>query len=360
MVSSTRTDVSFVGGTTTLSRWANGPQLSASWKDARVRLVVYGAGAIGGVLGGRCREYGAEVVLIARGEHLRAINERGLVVQSPDGAVTLQVRAVGAPSDVRFGSGDVVVLAMKSQDTRAALDALREVVPPETPIVCAQNGVANERSALRVFPNVYGMCVMCPASHLEPGVVQASSSPITGLMDVGRWPSGTDQVSHALASVLTASTFSSVSRNDIARWKWGKLLLNLGNAVEALCGHDPDGVQLVELARAEGVACLEAAGIESISPEEDSTRRDGKLTPRPIAGSRRGGGSTWQSLTRSLGSVETDYLTGEVVLLGRLFGIPTPVNELLQRLVNDAARRRVPPGSSSANELLGLLDASTR
>jgi 2-dehydropantoate 2-reductase len=352
-------DDSFFGGAT-LARAVHGPRRTGSWKDARVRLVVYGAGAIGGVLGARCHEHGTEVVLIARGDHLRAIKADGLTVESPDGSVTLQIPAVAAPDEVRFSPGDVVVLAMKSQDTVPALEALRHVAPTGTPIVCAQNGVANERSALRRFPNVYGMCVMCPAAHLEPGVVQASSSPITGLMDVGRWPSGTDEVADTLAAMLSAATFSSVSRHDIARWKWGKLLLNLGNAVEALCGHDPDGVELVERARAEGVACLESAGIEFVGPEEDSTRRDGMLTPRPIAGARRGGGSTWQSLTRSLGSVETDYLTGEIVLLGRLVGVPTPVNELLQELVNDAARRRVPPGSRSADELLGLLSTRTR
>ena len=321
-----------------------------------MRLIVFGAGAIGGVLGGRCFEHGADVVLIARGDHLRALKTKGLTIESPDGVVTLEVPAIEA-GELRPEPGDVVVLAMKSQDTMTALETLRDVVPMETPIVCAQNGVANERSALRRFRNVYGMCVMCPATHLEPGVVQASSSPITGLMDLGRWPSGTDELADSLSSVMSSATFSSVSRPDIARWKWGKLLLNLGNAVEALCGHDPDGAKLVDLAHSEGVACLSAAGIEFVGPDEDAARRHGMLTTRPINGARRGGGSTWQSLTRSLGSVETDYLTGEIVLLGRLVGVPTPVNELLQELVNDAARRRVPPGSRSASDVLRLADA---
>jgi 2-dehydropantoate 2-reductase len=320
-----------------------------------VRLIVYGAGAIGGVLGARCHQHGTDVVLIARGDHLEAIRERGLTFESADESITLQIPVVGSPEEIRFAPGDVVVLAMKSQDTGAALDALRPLVPVAVPIVCAQNGVANERAALRLFPNVYGMCVMCPATHLEPGVVQAASTPVTGLMDVGRWPSGADELSDTLAATLTASSFSSVSREDIDRWKWGKLLLNLGNAVEALCGRDPESTRLVELARNEGVACLEAAGIEFVGPDEDAARRDGTLTPKPIAGARRGGGSTWQSLTRSLGSVETDYLTGEIVLIGRLSGIATPVNELLQRLVNEAARAHTAPGMRSAAEVLQLL-----
>jgi 2-dehydropantoate 2-reductase len=326
-------------------------------EDAGVRVVVYGAGAVGGVLGARCFQHGTDVVLIARGPHLEAIRERGLTLQVPDETVTLRIPAVASPSELTFGEEDVVVLAMKSQDTLSALEALRIAAPRTVPIVCAQNGVVNERLALRRFPNVYGLCVMCPATHLEPGVVQASSTPVTGLMDLGRWPSGTDDVADALARLLSASTFSSESRDDIQRWKWGKLLMNLGNAVEAICGHDEEGLELVARSREEGVACLAAAGIAFVDGEEEAARRSGLLTPRPIAGARRGGGSTWQSLTRSLGSVETDYLTGEIVLLGRLHGVATPVNELLQELVVDMARDHEPPGTRSATAVLELLAA---
>lgn len=320
-----------------------------------MRLIVLGAGAIGGAIAARVAIAGGDVAVVARGAHLDAIRAGGLRLETPEESFVVPLAAAADPSELRIDDDDVVLLAVKSQDTAAALDGLRACAPESTPIVCAQNGVANEAMALRRFPFVYGMCVMCPATHLEPGVVQASSTPVTGLMDVGRWPSGTDELSDALAATLSASSFSSVSRDDISRWKWGKLLLNLGNAVEALCGRDPQSAQLVELARNEGVACLEAAGVEFVGPDEDAARREGILTPKPIAGTRRGGGSTWQSLTRSLGSVETDYLTGEVVLLGRLCGVATPVSELLQRLVYDAARAHTPPGSRSAAEVLELL-----
>ncbi len=317
-----------------------------------MRLVVYGAGAIGGVIGGRCAQAGHDAVLIARGAHLEAIRADGLVVQSPDGSATVPIEAVRHPSELAIGAGDVVVLAMKSQDTVAALDELRAAAPVEVPVVCAQNGVANERAALRRFPNVYGMCVLCPATHLSPGVVQASSSPVSGLLDVGRWPGGIDGLAEALAATLSDSTFSSFPRPDIARWKWGKLLLNLGNAVEATCGHAEDTAVLLERVRDEGIACLAAAGIDAVGQDEDAARRAGLLTARPIGGERRGGGSTWQSLSRGLGSVETDYLTGEIVLLGRLHGVPTPVNAVLQVLADEMARRREPPGSRTVSEVL--------
>ncbi len=324
-----------------------------------MRFVVYGAGAIGGVLGGRLAEHGADVTLIARGPHLEAIRERGLTIESPDATVTVRVPAVASPAAATIGEDNVVVLAMKSQGTVEALKALAECAPASTRVVCAQNGVDNERSALRHFEHVYGLCVMCPASHLDPGVVQASSSPVTGLMDVGRWPRGRDEVADGIALALSSATFSSVSREDIPRWKWGKLLMNLGNAVEAVFRPDEAARELVQRARAEGVACLVAAGIDYVGTDEDAARRGGLLTPRPIGERRRGGGSTWQSLTRSAGEVETDYLTGEIVLLGRLVGVATPDNERLQALANELARLHEPPASRSADEVLAGLWRTT-
>ena len=74
-----------------------------------------------------------------------------------------------------------------------------------------------------------------------------------------------------------------------------------------------------------------------------------------INGNERGGGSSWQSLTRGTGSIEADYLNGEIVLLGREFGVPTPVNEVLQRLANRAASDRRAPGGLTPTEVLALV-----
>lgn len=321
-----------------------------------MRVIVYGAGAIGGAIGSRLFQHGFDVVLVARGAHLDQIRAHGLTLQTPLESVTLAVPAVGTIGEISPRDDDVVVLAVKSQDTIVALEAIGASVPSSTPIVCAQNGVENERVALRRFSRVYAMCVMCPATHLEAGIVQASSAPVTGLLDIGCWPTGVDGVANEVAAALADSTFSSIARSDIARWKYGKLLMNLGNAVEALCGRDDPGAgELVQRAHAEGVECLRAAGIDFVDADEDAARRAGLLTPHPIAGVRRGGGSTWQSLSRRTGSIETDYLTGEVVLLGRLHSVPTPANEVLQRLVAEMARARALPGTMRAAEVLAQL-----
>jgi len=322
-----------------------------------MRFVVYGAGAIGGAIGGRLFEHGHDVVLIARGAHYEALLDDGLRLFDPDREVTLPVPVVDRPSQLALSGDDVVFLAMKTQDTAGALGALTEIAPADLAIVCAQNGVANERMALRHFAHVYAMCVMCPAQHLEPGVVEASSAPVTGLLDLGCYPKGIDDRGSAIAAALEHSTFESIPRADIMRWKYTKLLMNLGNAVEALCGNDGGerAAELARRARSEGAGVLRAAGIDAATREQDRERRGTRMHVRPIAGAPRSGGSSWQSLQRRTGSIETDYLNGEIVLLGRLHGIATPVNELLQHRAADAARLHLPPGSTTADELLAQL-----
>jgi 2-dehydropantoate 2-reductase len=323
-----------------------------------MRFVVYGAGAVGGVLGGRLAQHGHDVVLIARGAHHDAIRDRGLRVESPDGSVTLSIPVVDNPAALDRGTEDVVLLCMKSQDTEPALVALEAMASPELPVVCVQNGVANERAALRIFANVYGVCVMCPAVHEEPGVVEVNVSPISGILDIGRYPHGVDTLASTLARAFGASTFTAEPRPDIMRWKYAKLLNNLGNAIDALCGPDGRGSELSQRARAEGEACLDAARIARASREEDSARRGNLLQWGGSASRSRPGSSSWQSLARGLGSIEADYLNGEIVLLGRLHEVPTPVNEVLRRLANEAARERWAPGSLDPEAVIRMVPGS--
>jgi 2-dehydropantoate 2-reductase len=324
------------------------------------RTIVFGLGAIGGVIAARLVLSQHSVVGIARGAHGEAVRDHGLTLEAPDGAATVELRVVDHPSRLTFGGDDVVVLAVKSHQTDVAIEALRAAAPPSTPIVCAQNGVDNERRCLRSFARVYGVTVMCPAVHLSPGVVQAYSSPVPGLLDIGRAPSGLDEVAHRVRDEFESAGFGSIARDDIMRWKYAKLLMNLTNAIEAVCGPDARGGPLAGRLRDEGVACLAAAGIDVASEREDAERRGDLLQLHPINGERRGGGSTWQSVQRGTGSVETDFLNGEIVMLGRLHGVPTPANALLQRHAREVAVNGLPPGSIPQEQVLAELDMATQ
>ncbi len=107
--------------------------------------------------------------------------------------------------------------------------------------------------------------------------------------------------------------------------------------------------------RAEGEAVLNAAGIAYNTEAERQAVQGDRAQLQRIEGVDRLGGSTWQSLTRGAGSVEADYLNGEIALLGRLHGTPTPINDLLQRLVNEFARDRRKPGDLSPGQLRAML-----
>jgi len=325
-----------------------------------VRFTIYGAGAIGGVIGARLFQSGQDVRLIARGRHAEIIDRAGLRLRSPEGDVTLPIPVVDGGSGLAgcpFGPDEVVVLAVKSDATVDAIDRLAEAAPPSIAVVCAQNGVENERVALRSFGAVQAMCVMMPAEHVEPGVVVAYASPLPGLLDVGRYPSGVDDDSYEVADALTGAGFASVPRADIMAWKYNKLLMNLGNVLEAACGRDGAVREIASRARREARACFAAAGIVATPTDEERARRGDLLQIGQIDGAERGGGSTWQSVMRSTGRVETEYLNGEIVLLGRLHDVPTPVNEFLVHLGRDLVATGAAAGSVDAHELLARLDS---
>ncbi len=311
-----------------------------------MRFVIYGAGTIGGTIGARLHEAGQSVVLIARGSHLQALRRDGLELQTPEGTGRARIPAAGSPREAEIDDGDVVLLTMKTQDTAAALSELQVAADPAVAVVCAQNGVENERVALRRFSRVYGLCVYLPAQHLQPGVVQAFAGPTLGVLDLGRFPGGVDECAEAVAAALRGAGFASEARPDIMRWKHEKLLANLGNAVEVLFGPDARGDDVHERARAEALACYAAAGIDFAGNAEVAERRTALPPLRPVAGQAHAGGSSWQSVARGSGSIETDYLNGEIALLGRTHGVPTPVNAALALTAARMAHERAQPGSA--------------
>ena len=186
---------------------------------------------------------------------------------------------VGTVEDVR--DGDVVILAVKSQDTVAALDSLagRDVT-----IVCAQNGVANEVEALRRFERVYGVFVWLPAQHLEPGVVQVYSR--AGARRAGRraLPGGRGRDRRRRwRAAFTEAGCDGVVSEDVMRLKRGKLLGNLINGIQVVIGDGEEAERLHEQAMAEARACFEAAGLDY----EPDTRALGATHVATAPGPRR-------------------------------------------------------------------------
>ena len=318
-----------------------------------MRYVVYGAGAVGGVIGGHLHLAGLPVTLVARGAHLAAIRAHGLVLDAGDGRHTIDAPATHTAAEVEWSDDTVVILAVKSHQASVALADLRAHAPAGTAIVCATNGIATETAALRLFARTYAVCVMLPSSHLEPGVVVAGCHPTPAILDIGRIPGGTDETTAAVAADFAAAGIASVERDDIMGWKRRKLLMNLGNGVDASFAQGDAADELAERAQAEGEIVLDAAGLGYVSAEEDRERR-GDILQRRTDLERRGG-STWQSLARGTGDSEIDYLAGEVVLLGRLHGVPTPANDAIVAATRRLAYAGGTPRSLDATEVLASL-----
>jgi 2-dehydropantoate 2-reductase len=320
-----------------------------------MRFVVYGVGAIGGTLAARLAASGAEVAGIARGAQLEALRRDGLLLRTPDGAQRHAFPVVAHPREVELRPDDVILLAMKSQDTVAALEALASAGARDQAIVCAQNGVDNERQALRRFANVYAMLVVMPATFMRAGEVAVFGAPNAGLFDIGRYPSGIDATVAALVAALTRAGFAAFATERTMEAKYGKPLVNLANVIDAASAGGEDTAGLIERARREGEAVLRAAGIAFTDVSPDNARRRSLMQPQPVAGAERVGSSSRQSLLRGAGSIETDYLTGEVVLLGRLHGVPTPINAGLCRLGRLLLSGQRPAGGLRLNEIESIV-----
>ena len=131
---------------------------------------------------------------------------------------------------------------------------------------------------------------------------------------------------------------------------------NLGNALDALLGEAASDAQDIEdRASAEARACFAAAGLDVVADDQAGARMREMSPSRPAGERPRGGSSSWQSLARGSGSIEADWLNGEVVLLGRLHGVPTPVNAALQLLANRMAAEGGAPGSLRRVEIDALI-----
>ena len=325
-----------------------------------MRYVVVGAGAVGGTLAALLAQSGQEVLVVARGAHGAAITAHGLELATPTRTLRVPLPVVASVDELELRCDDAILLCTKGQHSAALVSALAALPVGDRsagavlPVLCVQNGVENERTALRSFATVLGVCVVLPATHLEPGRVTAEGGPLTGLLELGRYPQGVDALVERVAADLTSAGIPTTPRADVMAWKRAKLLNNLGNAVDALCGREPDDAarELESRARAEGRACFAAAGLSVVDDDAWARHRGERVRPRPVAGHERGGSSSWQSLARGTGSIEADLLNGEVVLLGRLHGVRTPVNAVLQVEANRAAAQGRAPGSTSARGLL--------
>ena len=337
-----------------------------------MRFVIYGAGAVGSVVGGYLTQAGYDVVLIGRPQHVAQVRAAGLLLQNKEGVHTVKVEAVTSLDGITLTEEDRVFLTVKSQDTPTAVTDLARHGPGILPLFCFQNGVRNEEIAAQRFDRVYGVLVMIGGRYLGPGrVVNFTGRSVT----IGRYPRGLDALAASVAAVLRRAGLKVTLSEDVMAGKWSKLILNLTNPFHAITDLSLIEARRLPEARAfiadmweEGLRVLEAAGIDyedipgrSSIREQIRQLREGApeqdLQEDPEGHYRP---STWQDLALQRGSTEVDAFNGEIVRLGARHGIPTPINQLLLGLVEDMADKKELPGKYSIGDLRAMLGAPGR
>ncbi len=290
-----------------------------------MRIIIVGAGAIGGSLAAELSRSGAELVVVARGSHGERIAKAGLHYRTPQLDCHIAMDVVPKIEALQPTPDDLVILATKIGDVEDAARSIAKL-DKSIPVVCFQNGVAGEDKTAQYMKHVYAGMVWMPTTYLDAGSVDNYCSNGPGALRIGPYQGGRHLLCEELATVLASAGFNAASVEEIMPWKYGKLLTNLGNALEVVCSERSNAGELYALALAEGEACLKAAQISylpvatlvrSVSVEIDT-----------IDGEARPGGSMWQSVSRNR-EPEVQFLNGAIVALGSAHGIPTPLNQML-------------------------------
>ncbi|OWU84259.1 hypothetical protein ATO6_14600 [Oceanicola sp. 22II-s10i] len=304
-----------------------------------MKIGVMGAGALGGLFGGRLAADGHEVWMIARGAHLAAMQANGLRILSPKGDAHLpDIRATGDPAEV--GVCDVVMFMVKNGDVETAAQAIRPMVGPETMVVTCQNGIsAWERlgaviGAGHVVPGV----ARTPGEIAEPGVIRH-----TAMLDrliFGEPGGGGSARCDRLAQAMAASGTTPIVSPNIMHELWSKFVGQSTLAsITALTRLDigplrenPVSRKLFYDATAEAYAVGRAAVPDL--PEDTVAHNWAFVEQLPYEMHA----SMLDDLRRGK-PLEHEYLSGDVVRLGERFGVPTPIHSVFYAALKPVADR---------------------
>ncbi|MFZ5790930.1 MAG: 2-dehydropantoate 2-reductase [Pseudomonadota bacterium] len=318
-----------------------------------MKICIYGAGAIGGLLGAKLARAGEEVSLIARGAHLEAIRARGLKLIGPEEEFVVHPRS--SDSSAEIGAQDYVVLALKAPAVGGIIDRLQPLLGPETTVVMAINGVPwwyfyglegpyrdrrlpiidpDERQWRGIGPERVLGCVVYPAAEVvEPGVIRHIAG---DRFSLGEPDGSRSERALALSRALIKAGLKAPVRPDIRTEIWVKLWGNVAfNPISALTGAtlrqicaDPQTRALARAIMTEAEAVAKALGVEM--PIDVERRIDGAAA----VGDHKT--SMLQDFERRR-PAEIDAIVGAVAALGDVVQLPTPTIEAVYALVRQKA-----------------------
>ena len=289
-----------------------------------MRILVLGAGAIGGYFGGRLAEAGADVTFLVRPQRQRRLAEQGLVVKSPAGDIAPKVRTVLAGGiEAPY---DVVLLTCKAYDLETALEAIAPAMGPKSVVIPILNGLLHLDTLTRRFGREHvmgGGCYIGAMLSPEGHVIQMGDLHVLTFGELDGTRSARAQ---AIAAELQKGKFDTFLSERIVPEMWEKFVMlttlasittlthsNLGQILSA-----PEGERTILAILAECEAVAKASG-HPVSAEA-AARARGLLTDR---GSRFT--ASTQTDMDAGGATEGDHIVGDMVRRGEAKGVPTPL-----------------------------------
>ncbi|MDP6644378.1 MAG: ketopantoate reductase family protein [Rhodospirillales bacterium] len=298
-----------------------------------MKIAVMAAGAVGGYFGARLADAGHDVFFLARGKHLKAIRSRGLQVRSELG--DLHLNNIGATDDpTSIGPVEIIIFAVKLWDTVSSVRACRSMLAENTAVISFQNGIESNALISKELGAKHAMTGSAYISSVisEPGVIRHFGN--FAKLVFGENDNQPSNRTGAFLEACLESGIEAVIPDDIHAAVWDKFvtLTTMSGATAATRSSigtilaDPDMTRMYRVAMSEIVAVGRASGVNF--PDDIIERQMGfaaNLPPDMTA-------STLKDL-ESGNRLETPWLTGAVVRLGRELNIATPVNETLNSVL---------------------------
>jgi 2-dehydropantoate 2-reductase len=295
-------------------------------KRKLMRIAIIGSGGVGGYIGAKLWNSGNDVVFIARGAHLAAMQQNGLQLESPDGDIDARATFTAVPApDTQF---DLVVIGVKSHDTEAAARLALPVLKNDAIVMTIQNGIENEE----ILSNILGKEHIIPAAAYiistiaSPGVIRHEGG--TGKFKFGE-PDGTISTRcKMLEQTFAQAGIVGEAVENIRKALWWKFIFICGQGGMTAYTRSPIGKILEDYklkAMLWGVV-HEAAGVGKAQGIDSFTDVEEKV----LAHCARLPATTTSSMYYDLShgkKVEVEALNGAVVRLGKKFSVPTPANK---------------------------------
>jgi 2-dehydropantoate 2-reductase len=323
--------------------------------DFSASIVVAGAGSVGCHVGARLAAAGRDVTLLLRAPLAEKIERYGLRVSDLDGHDEIlppTLLKLSSDPEAALRAADIVLITVKSRDTAAMAELIAEHAPKDAIVVSLQNGVENAEVLRRALgPERKVVDAMVPFNVVQthdgneaPRFHRASS----GTMQIAAGAAG-------LHDLLDVPGARFAEHDDIEAALWGKLLVNLNNALNALSDlplieqlRDRRWRVLISRQMREGLAVLRAAGIRPAPVEGVPPRLIAfalrlpdalfKIAARGmLAVDRNARSSMWEDL-RAGRPTEIDYLQGEIVRLAEKHRVAAPLNRRVIQLIKGAEK----------------------